>query len=83
MVQRGSISQSSHQLTIRLEYDYHVILHADRNKPSTKLPLESYGTEADAAVGSWVLLEVDDEEGVRKSKRATTLNVLRTELSAE
>ncbi|CAM9744628.1 unnamed protein product [Pylaiella littoralis] len=47
-----------------------------------KLQLESYSTDVDAAVGAWVLLEVEqEEEGVRKSRRVTTPNVRHTELS--
>ena len=42
--------------------------------PRAALPtsLESYSTDETAAVVAWVVLEVDQEEGVRKSRRATT-----------
>ena len=38
-----------------------------------ELPLESYSTDEDAGVGSWVLPEVEQEEArIRESRRATT-----------
>ena len=62
-------------------YDYRVILHSDGSTRSMKLPLESYSTDDDAGVGSWVLLEVEQEEArIRKSRRATTPNVRHSEL---
>ena len=43
---------------------------------SLRLPLAWYTTDEDAAVGAWVLLEVQPAGGgVRKSGRATTANV--------
>ena len=50
---------------VRLVYrvDYRVHLEADRSVRSMKLPLAAYGTENSAAVGAWVLLELNDAEG--------------------
>ncbi|CAB1107407.1 unnamed protein product [Ectocarpus sp. CCAP 1310/34] len=34
-----------------------------------KMPLDSYNTDEDAAIGAWVLLEVDPKEGIGRRKR--------------
>ena len=61
-----------------------VILHADGDTQGMELRLlESYSTQADAAVGSWLQLEVDNGEGFKRSYSATTLNIPRTELPAQ
>ncbi|CAN0076408.1 unnamed protein product, partial [Scytosiphon promiscuus] len=57
----GVISRRAHPAS-RDQYDYRVILHSDGSTRSMKLPLESYSTDDDAGVGSWVLLEVEQEE---------------------
>jgi len=41
-------------------YDYRVLLEQNQSTRSMKLLLEMYSTNPDAAVGSWVLLEVDN-----------------------
>ncbi|CAM9297961.1 unnamed protein product [Ectocarpus sp. 12 AP-2014] len=46
-----------------------------------KMPLESYSTDEDAAIGAWVLLEADPKEGSGRRKRVTTPNVRLTELA--
>eukprot|EP00903_Cladosiphon_okamuranus_P021062 g19348.t1 len=76
----GVISRRAHPAS-RGEYDYRVILNSDGSTQSMKLPLESYSTDENAGVGSWVLLEVEQEEArIRKSRRATTPNVRHSEL---
>ena len=40
-------------------YDYRVLLERDESTRSMKLPLELYGTDEQAAVGAWVLLEAN------------------------
>ena len=64
------------------KYYYRVMLHPDGSTNNFKFPLESYSMDEGAAVGAWVLLEVGQQEGVRRSGRALTPNVRNAELSA-
>lgn len=77
----GLITRRAHQRS-RCGYDYRVMLHADGSTNNFKFPLESYSTDEGAAVGAWVLLEVGQQEGVRRSGRALTPNVRNAELAA-
>ena len=52
----GLISRQSQERTRHI-YDYLVQLHLDQSTRSMKLPLEMYGGDPDAVLGSWVLLE--------------------------
>ncbi|CAN0166814.1 unnamed protein product, partial [Pylaiella littoralis] len=52
----GVLTRRAHHGS-RDNYDYRVTLHSDGSTSSMKLPLESYSTDVDAAVGAWVLLE--------------------------
>ena len=47
-----------------------------------KFPLKSYSTDEGAAVGAWVVLQTGQQEGVRRSGRALSPNVLNAELLA-
>ncbi|CAB1097920.1 unnamed protein product [Ectocarpus sp. CCAP 1310/34] len=77
----GVISRRSHPAS-RQEYDYRVILHCcDESTRSMKMPLESCSTDEDAAIGAWVLLEVNPKEGSGRRKRVTTPTVRLTELA--
>lgn len=71
-VRRGSISQSSPQLTTRVR-----VGHA---KHEVAVGVIQHGGRP----CRWVVgaAGVEDEEGTRRSKRATTPNVRRTELAA-
>ena len=40
-------------------YDYCVVLERDESMRSMKLPLDLYGTDEQAALGAWVLLEAN------------------------
>ena len=40
-------------------YDYRVVHRCDESKRSIKLPVELYGTDEQAALGTWVLLEAN------------------------
>ena len=40
-------------------YDYRVVLERDESMRSMKLPPELYGTDEQAALGAWVLLEAN------------------------
>ena len=61
---------------------YRVMLHVDGSTNSIKLPLKSYSTDEGAAVGAWVLPEVRQQEGVRRSGQALTPSIRNTELSS-
>ena len=62
-VRQGETNSRRAHPASRDEYDNRVILHYyDVNTRSMNLPLESYSTDEDAGVGSWVLLEVQQEE---------------------
>ena len=52
----GLISRQSQERTRHI-YDYLVHLDLDQSTRSMKLPLEMYGEDPDAVLGSWVLLE--------------------------
>ena len=52
----GLITRQSQERTRHI-YDYLVQLHLDQSTRSMKLPLEMYGGDPDAVLGSWVLLE--------------------------
>ena len=52
----GLIARQSQERTRHI-YDYLVQLHLDQSTRSMKLPLEMYGGDPDAVLGSWVLLE--------------------------
>ena len=55
----GRISRKA-QERIRHVYDYRVVLERDESTRSMKLPLELYGTDEQAALGAWVLLEANN-----------------------
>ena len=55
-----------------------VLAHGSTN--SMKLPLKSYNTDEGAAVGTRVLLEAGQQDGVRRSGRALIPSVRDTEL---
>lgn len=57
----GLITRKSQERTKNV-YDYRVHLEADQSVRSMKLPLAAYSTENTAAVGAWVLLELNDAE---------------------
>ncbi|CAN0237471.1 unnamed protein product, partial [Ectocarpus sp. 6 AP-2014] len=52
----GLITRQSQERTRHL-YDYRVHFELDQSTRGMKLPLEKYSEDADAVVGSWVLLE--------------------------
>ena len=52
----GLIARQSQERTRHI-YDYLVQLDLDQSTRSMKLPLEMYGGDSDAVLGSWVLLE--------------------------
>ena len=81
----GQISRRAHSST-RDVYDFRVTLAFVQSTPSTALPLDKYSADENAAKGSWVLLEPDEEsrrgphgEGgraqERKSEKVRTPNV--------
>ncbi|CAB1120680.1 unnamed protein product [Ectocarpus sp. CCAP 1310/34] len=78
----GVISRRSHPGS-RQENDYRVILHCTESTRSMKMPLESYSTDEDAAIGAWVLLEVDPKERSGRRRRVTTPNVRLTGLATQ
>ena len=43
----------------RREYEYRLMLEEDQSTLGVKLLLKAYGTDANATVGAWVLLEPD------------------------
>ena len=54
----GMIPRKAHQRT-RHVYDYRVVLERGDSTGSMKLPLGLYGTDGQAAIGAWVLLEAN------------------------
>ena len=58
-------------------YDYLVQLDLDQSTRSMKLPLEMYGGDPDAVLGSWVLLERSTVEQVDGGGAAATLGICR------
>ena len=63
----GLMTRKSQERT-KAVYDYRVHLEADQSVRSMKLPSATYSTDS-AAVGAWVLLELNDAEKTRGYSR--------------
>ena len=54
----GRVPRKAQERTCHV-YDYRVVLERGESTRGMKLPLELYGTDEQAAVGAWVLLEAN------------------------